>query len=111
VKVKTCCEETHCCKELDSVPVAGTAIRKFNIRNNYTLAVEMNVYDEENHKFVDVSSLDIEWGLSEKKFAQFTNDVKKTMRQLAIGEEEGFLIVNGTIHGLDMNVLTENEVP
>lgn len=100
---------------MDSVPAAGTAIRKYNIRSNYTLAIQMNVYDENNDKFVDISSLDIEWGLSEQKFANFTEEeksvAKKGMKYLAIGEEEGFLIVNGTVNGLDMDVITENEVP
>ena len=62
-------------QELTPIPVSGATNQIYNIKNNQTLPVLMKVYNEEGSLFDDISSLEIDWSLSETVNIKKSNDL------------------------------------
>lgn len=86
-------------QEVTTIPVLGSKILVYNIKNNQTINVKINVYNKENELFYDISTFHIQWNLNENNFAKLLGPLIVGRNRLQIDEAEGYLFLNATILG------------
>lgn len=86
-------------QEVAPIPVSGSKILVYNIKNNQTIDVKINVFNSENKMFYDISTLNIDWNLKENNFAKLITSPIVGKNKLEIQDKEGFLFLDATIIG------------